>query len=1543
MLSLSLNRYFDLQEINYFDNNFITIYHSMYSVYGLSIGKLYNFWDRQNNKFRALSEVIIQDDSRPFPVGIKTPEVVKFVQKHFNCPTMDYAPLENFNDFSVRYQHWEMFFFGNDMANAQVYFNHPISGVNFAFLTDTGTYFGLTEYAEHLAWAERAGCGLLSGKCEDNPVTCQPGAHLCSPDYFSVVRCDSKHFAEGCHLPQELPHGDCRHPSNKLDFVQGEKIENMHFGYGARCVVGKPFSGQSFEQGNCVETICGSDYRSVVYKISGKEYTCDSKNQGQKVDLGEGRFFRCPDDVYKVCRPELNCPNDCSMNGRCKSGVSASGDSKPWCWCYDGFSGPDCSIRDHQCQEGCLTCDHNDGNKCYQCDSAKGFKLTQNTCCASDQVFSEGHCCPLGQQWSNGICCGSGLTNQGGICCGSGLVNKDGICCSESQHNSNGICCSQGYSNSGEKCCKNGFLNSGGICCEAGKTNKGGVCCLESEHNSNGVCCGAGMEESGGVCCPAGQANSGGLCCPSGTENRNGNCCNPSCASCLPESPSTCSGCPTGFNPLNGLCCRLDEYLVTPEKCGPPTACPKGTWPDPDTRKCLKCAENCVECHGSGADQCTQCNPNIAHFGLSGGRCQCLEGFFQAKDDTKGAAVVCKACHESCSKCASSGSDQCLACKNQDEELIPSLSGASRPPTKGIMGPGAQQGLKSGREQSAGSFSATGTCHNCYDNYIEELCKNLIQNIGNFGLKRRTPDYRSRSVSFTSPGNSLVFKGFSQPTRNDFKNYVTITFPEEVIDLIDALGDDFDVTDLFYIDVEGLKHTEDYQVKSRVYEDRLGIEVYFHYREGIDMDNRKFKVSFDVRDPNYFLKNFEKAKKNLEEKQRSNANSGQKKSSGLSPATPSTPSGTKGRLKLVRIQKKRLEGEIIIETTQESKFKKSAEFLGFWFKSLILGYIGLFILGAAVISASKWIYFIGRHFRALLYCQFIVKLALVGVNHNPSMLAFLDHLYAIDILHVMPLKKENEVRLAVGGKFKEYSVPVLGINSVPFTIVFFFFCLVLTLTKFGRRGRDMGEKERSKLNLVTSLLVFKLLDTTFYAFFSVVNHRYGGDGVHFWSLFSLVVSILTLLCCLLVVFVGLFGFYRRKGISEGIRSMSVRRDMEKYAEFPYSGDNLKYVLQLFLIVLVQEKGDALIYCLLLVQVGYVGYKLVQACVSRAFESRWRFLFSLLSEGCVLLILGVFHQIHSHSFTWSSKELWFLTKIAIFLFYMSFVFEVVCGEVVGVVEFLVKDKGNISNKDEEVLAQDQQYLENGGSVPKNSKLSGSSVYRKGTSVRTRVDGLKNVDDLGSRKSPLGRDLKVLKEAAGSKIINPYKRTQKGPSIGLKGPVTKQGKTANLVFNPYKRRNSRQKTGLWKRQGTSPSVPVADSIKNTEYGPLTGAPAAPLSGPHETKAKQKQPTTSTTSRGLNLSTSLVLDFDNLDDDKPQKSSRYKMKFKEMRMRKKADRKTTQIPVEKKRGKTSLRDKKSSEGSHPDPKRRQRRRQSMRKTGIEFNPRDEKSPQK
>jgi len=106
-----------------FFDQFATTLHEVYHIMGFSKSLYQYYIDPVTLIRKKESDTYFVRDSGKFPYLIRSPKVLEFAKKHFNCQTMDGVPVEDDGGSGSAGSHWEKVVFGNEMMVANTVAN----------------------------------------------------------------------------------------------------------------------------------------------------------------------------------------------------------------------------------------------------------------------------------------------------------------------------------------------------------------------------------------------------------------------------------------------------------------------------------------------------------------------------------------------------------------------------------------------------------------------------------------------------------------------------------------------------------------------------------------------------------------------------------------------------------------------------------------------------------------------------------------------------------------------------------------------------------------------------------------------------------------------------------------------------------------------------------------------------------------------------------------------------------------------------------------------------------------------------------------------------------------------------------------------------------------------------------------------------------------------------------------------------------------------------------------------------------------------------
>ena len=763
--------------------------------------------------------------------------------------------------------------------------------------------------------------------------------------------------------------------------------------------------------------------------------------------------------------------------------------------------------------------------------------------------------------------------------------------------------------------CPGGQYWSRGKCCPYGQYNSRGVCCQKwSHYNSGGLCCRCGFEfNSSGKCCRWGTKNSNGLCCPSHQYNSNNLCCDQDSYN---AGSNTC--CKKGLNLSNGLCC-LPGTVRMGSICCPQTHTNVGgkcVAPPPDPIIGLpKCGTNCEACSQQGMNPCTQCSPLIEKLELRNGQCVCEDGFTYNEDKTK-----CVPCNSACSSCKDTSTTRCLKC-NVGWYI---------------------------KEIKNGDGSGTVECLDCQQNQDDERCSsNIVSPSGSVSVEDyRTPNLASWTVA--SETSMKKFESFRHQTRKTYRNYIILVFEKTVMEIIKAMmkiGAGFHINEAYDIVLSsGSKLDKDFELRSLPL-DLNKLKIYFNFKNGVKLENSTINVVLKTKNQNYLVEGVQEiwkrqAKASTKPKSRILENHNR---------FISSHSNEQKEFPLLLLKQVTIINTIIVRTSAQKEREEAMESTGFKLGSLIgfaFGYMTLCFLLSFFFKNS---FLRIKTFNTLVYFQFIPKLCLIDLELNPSLLSLTDSLFRIESFQIVNFIEEALIRGSVTGRFKDYRIPVILINSIPMSLFLITFCLVLFKLSDALKKHNplKSHLERGAAFMTAS----RFIDVVFYSLFSLTSGKN-----HIFKLIPLVALILTAYSVKRAYATIWSNCY--KGYLYDNQKSSTKKNLILIS---FMAEPTKLFIFTSLIALLRRHSLVLIAILIGGQsLSVVASLLYNWCLEK--QIRFSKSTRIIRELSLCLILSLFRLNHSQVLDWSSDDLYDITLAVAFLLSVNLICSLVFSEV-----------------------------------------------------------------------------------------------------------------------------------------------------------------------------------------------------------------------------------------------------------------------------------------
>ncbi|EGR26907.1 leishmanolysin family protein, putative [Ichthyophthirius multifiliis] len=277
---------------------------------------------------------------------LKTPNVLKFAQAYYSCPTLPGMPLENLGEQGSKGSHWKYTAIENEYMNAftsttQAYF----SGFTTNLLRDTGFYHQINNsMEENIFYGKGAGCDHIIGKCDlTKREFCDPKKQNGLCDYYNLgpSKCMSNQFNEpGCNTLEIYKNAKCWDVKSNINTKEIQDMQGVKFGVESGCFNSNilkedPKNKKIQVLGCCYKYECSSNGQQVTIWVGSKKVVCTKNLENMSVKGYTGQI-QCPENIALFCGFKKFCPNFCSGNGYCLNGK---------CQCSKKYFGQDCGKK----------------------------------------------------------------------------------------------------------------------------------------------------------------------------------------------------------------------------------------------------------------------------------------------------------------------------------------------------------------------------------------------------------------------------------------------------------------------------------------------------------------------------------------------------------------------------------------------------------------------------------------------------------------------------------------------------------------------------------------------------------------------------------------------------------------------------------------------------------------------------------------------------------------------------------------------------------------------------------------------------------------------------------------------------------------------------------------------------------------------------------------------------------------------------------------------------------------------------------------------
>lgn len=295
-----------------------------------------------------------------------TPNVVKYVQTHFNCSSLIGAELENQDDGCLG-SHWEERVFEPEYMSPVSSYRNIFSGLTLAYFEDSGWYRTNLSTAERLHFGANKGCKFASDKCIDKATqTSMAPDHYCTSTSYESCSVDAtsrsvctlmtgktipsynqyfvdptkggnNDYADFCPLNIGYTYGDCGNPSN-LAVPPGTTLNILGETYCATCKCTNTtlrsadssdwvVSARRQTGSYAMKCIPGTSTIEVTVTSGAKaiKVNCTSKGAQMKI-AGFSGTLTCP-DPFTICGVEALSSVDSSSGLNLKATVASAATS----------------------------------------------------------------------------------------------------------------------------------------------------------------------------------------------------------------------------------------------------------------------------------------------------------------------------------------------------------------------------------------------------------------------------------------------------------------------------------------------------------------------------------------------------------------------------------------------------------------------------------------------------------------------------------------------------------------------------------------------------------------------------------------------------------------------------------------------------------------------------------------------------------------------------------------------------------------------------------------------------------------------------------------------------------------------------------------------------------------------------------------------------------------------------------------------------------------------------------------------------------------
>jgi len=303
---VSFTKNLDITKVNWLEYNTYLAFHEITHIMVFN-RRLFSFFKDIQGMSIPLDNIISNKTINNLTrVILKTPKVLDYAKRHFNCYDIEGLELENQGGRGTVMNHWEARLMLSDYMIGFGYDDNTISEMTLALFEDSGWY-KVNYYTGGLfRWGKGQGCNFLNTTCI---ISGSVGFNNEFCFDMNIPTCSNSRMAKGICSLQKF---NGTNSSYNYNTEYTGSIELIDF-----CPVSKSLTVKDYYLGlNCVFGIntYKKDYKSITVYIGKSSTSCPINGGLAKVDGIAGVIY-CP-DFNRLCTKKTECNSmiDCAMN-----------------------------------------------------------------------------------------------------------------------------------------------------------------------------------------------------------------------------------------------------------------------------------------------------------------------------------------------------------------------------------------------------------------------------------------------------------------------------------------------------------------------------------------------------------------------------------------------------------------------------------------------------------------------------------------------------------------------------------------------------------------------------------------------------------------------------------------------------------------------------------------------------------------------------------------------------------------------------------------------------------------------------------------------------------------------------------------------------------------------------------------------------------------------------------------------------------------------------------------------------------------------------